>query len=124
LKRTILILLFFALLANTFSRSFVLADYLVNIKSYREKCINKTKPMMHCNGKCQVAKKIKSQEGDRSREGSEMPKFNQPEIVLSSKSFFPTIDIISDNIIPFYTFIISFSSNYIGSIFHPPGLRL
>ena len=99
-----------------------MADYMVNLEIYKKNCINKAKPMLHCNGKCQMLKKLKKQEDDNGT-NAQAPKFNQPELVLSSKSFFPTIDIISDNNTPFSTYTSSFSSNYVGSIFHPPGLR-
>ena len=121
LKYTIVILLFTALIAHTFSRSLVLADYMVNLEAYKKACVNKTKPMMHCNGKCQMLKKLKKQEGDNGA-NTPAPKFNQIEVVLSSKSFFPSLNVISTHdITSFYTYNDDFSSNYLGSIFHPPG---
>jgi hypothetical protein len=121
LKYTIVILLFTALIAHTFSRSLVLADYMVNLEAYKKACVNKTKPMMHCNGKCQMLKKLKKQEGDNGA-NTPAPKFNQTEVVLSSKSFFPSFNVISTNdITSFYTYNDDFSSNYLGAIFHPPG---
>jgi hypothetical protein len=51
-----------------------------------------------------------------------MNKFNQIEVVLSSESFFPSLNVISTHdITSFYTYNDEFSSNYLGSIFHPPG---
>jgi hypothetical protein len=94
---------------------------MVNLDSYKKACVNKAKPMLHCNGKCQMLKKMKKQDGDNGA-GTSAPKFNQPDVVLSSRSYFPSFDIIStNNITSFYTYTDSFSSNYIGSIFHPPG---
>ena len=121
LKYTIVILLFTALLAQTFSRSLAMADYLVNLETYKKNCVNKAKPMLHCNGKCQMLKKIKKQEGSNGT-NAPAPKFNQIEVVLSSKSFFPSLNVISTHdITSFYTYNDEFSSNYLGSIFHPPG---
>lgn len=91
LKYSLVILLFSSLIAHTFSRSLVLADYLVNLESYKKACVNKAKPKLNCNGKCQMLKKIKKQE-DESNTNTPAPKFNQAEIVLSSKSFYPTIE--------------------------------
>ena len=94
---------------------------MVNLEAYKKACVNKTKPMMHCNGKCQMLKKLKKQEGDNGA-NTPAPKFNQIEVVLSSKSFFPSLNVIStNNITSFYTCNDDFSSNYLGSIFHPPG---
>jgi hypothetical protein len=122
LKYSLVILLFSALIAHTFSKSLVLADYLVNVEAYKKACVNKAKPMMHCNGKCQMLKKIKKQEGE-SDANTTAPKFNQQELILSSKSFYPTIEILKlhQNII-FYTYSSSINSNYLSSIFHPPGV--
>ena len=121
LKYTFVILLLTALMAQTFSRSIAMADYMVNLEAYKKACVNKAKPMLHCNGKCQMLKKMKKQEGDNGTNTS-APKFNQIEVVLSSKSFFPSLNVLSiNNIISFYSYNDDFSSNYLGSIFHPPG---
>ena len=122
LKYGLVILLFSSLIAHTFSRSLVLADYLVNLESYKKACVNKAKPKLNCNGKCQMLKKIKKQE-DESKTNTPAPKFNQAEIVLSSKSFYPTIEMFGFQLSNFfYAYNSSFNSNYISSIFHPPGV--
>jgi hypothetical protein len=94
----------------------------VNIDTYQKNCENKAKPMLHCNGKCQMFKKIKKQEGN-NQTSMPVPKFNQEELVLSSKSFFPSIDqqlFISK--LAYSNFNRNYTSNYHGSIFHPPGV--
>jgi len=99
-----------------------MADYMVNLEAYKKACVNKAKPMLHCNGKCQMLKKMKKQEGDNGS-NTPVPKYNQLELVLSSKSFFPNLDFIStNNIFTFYSYSEDFSSNYLETIFHPPGL--
>jgi hypothetical protein len=99
-----------------------MADYLVNRETYLKNCENKAKPMLHCNGKCQMLKKIKKQEGT-NQTGMPVPKFNQEELVLSSKSFFPSLEqpfLLNKLAYSYYTG--TNSSNYHGSIFHPPGV--
>jgi len=121
LKYTIVILLLTALIAQSFSRSIAMADYMINLDAYKKACINKAKPMMHCNGKCQMLKKMKKQEGDNGT-GTAAPKFNQPDIVLSSKSFFPSLEFVT--ILNCSSFHIQdqskFCNNYLASIFRPP----
>ena len=76
--------------------------------------------MLHCNGKCQMLKKIKKQEGE-SGNNTSAPKFNQQDEVLSSKTFFPTIQnfpVIAAPLFIYYNATVS--SNYISSIFRPP----
>lgn len=81
-------LFFAALLAQTFSKPFVIADYYANTSKYAKDCINKAKPKMHCNGKCQMMKKLQ-QEEKKDQENPERKAENKNEIVLSSKSFAP-----------------------------------
>jgi len=121
LKYSVVILLFIALIAQTFSRSLVLADYMVNLDAYKKACVNKAKPKMHCNGKCQMLKKMNKNPDDNGS-GTTAPKYNQPDFVLSSKSFFPFILFpIASKINHFTCYISPVSSCQIGSIFHPPG---
>jgi hypothetical protein len=68
-----------------------------------------------------MIKKMKKQDGDNGT-STTAPKFNQPEFVLSSKSFFPTLEfatISNRNIfqIPDQS---KFGNNYLASIFRPP----
>jgi hypothetical protein len=84
------IIFFAALLAQTFSKSFVMADYYTNTSKYAKNCENKAKPKMHCNGKCQMMKKLQ-QEEKKDQENPERKSENKNEIILSTKSFFATI---------------------------------
>lgn len=121
LKYAFVILLLTALFAQSFSRSILLADYLVNIEVYKKKCINKAKPMLHCNGKCQMLKKLKRQNTGAASDAP-VPPFSQFEVVLSSKSYFPNIEfIVFCTKRKYNSFNSSFFSNYRGTIFHPPG---
>jgi hypothetical protein len=77
---------------------------------------------MHCNGKCQMMKKLQ-QEEKKDQENPERKSENKTEIILSTKSFFATV--------PTQCFIISNSKKLLPSsdgksidrsfdIFHPP----
>jgi hypothetical protein len=108
-------------MAQTFSRSIAMADYMVNLEAYKKACINKAKPKLQCNGKCQMLKKVKKQEGD-SEASAPVLKLNQLEVVLSSKSFFPTYLVANCYLSQNFKihFKIDYKSNYCSSIFHPP----
>ena len=122
MKYTFIILLLTALMAQTFSRSIAMADYMVNLEAYKKACINKAKPKLQCNGKCQMLKKVKKQEGD-SEASAPVLKLNQLEVVLSSKSFFPSISVVStNNSSSYFTYTVDYSSDYLGAIFHPPSI--
>jgi hypothetical protein len=122
LKYTLVILLLAALMAQTFSRSIAMAAYMVNLEAYKKACINKAKPKLQCNGKCQMLKKVKKQEGD-SEASAPILKLNHLEVVLSSKSFFPSISVVStNNSSSYFTYTDDYSSDYLGAIFHPPSI--
>lgn len=67
INRIVLILLSTAILSQTMNSVIIFAGYALN-KDYITKtyCINKDKPKLHCNGKCHLAKELKSQEEKES----------------------------------------------------------
>jgi hypothetical protein len=81
---SILLLLAFAI--QTFSGGFVVLNYYTNTAAFAKNCVNKAKPKMHCNGKCQMMKKMQEEE----KKDQQLPerKFENKIEVLSSKSFF------------------------------------
>jgi len=84
------IVLFAAFLAQTFSGNLILLDYYANTSKYAKNCENKATPTMHCNGKCQMMKKMQ-QEEKKDQENPERKSENKNEIILSTKSFFATV---------------------------------
>lgn len=91
LYRQITATIFFAaLLAQTFSNSFIIVDYYTNTNAYAKNCENKDKPQMHCNGKCQMMKKLQQGENKDGQNPERKPE-NKNEITLFSQSFFATI---------------------------------
>ena len=55
----ILLITFFA---QTFNSMLIVADYYVNTAAFEKYCENKTKPNLHCNGKCQMLKTLKEEQ--------------------------------------------------------------
>ncbi|MFN8251014.1 MAG: hypothetical protein U0V75_03965 [Ferruginibacter sp.] len=56
------ILLLIAFAAQTFNGAFIQLGYYMNPGSYAKNCINKSRPKLHCNGKCQLMKKMQEEE--------------------------------------------------------------
>ena len=71
-----------AFLIQTFSKPFIIADYYANTADYAKNCINKLIPAMHCNGKCQMMKKLQEQE-KKDQESSERKSGNKTEVLSS-----------------------------------------
>ena len=121
MKQAIAIFIIFALLFQTFSKTFVVADYFLNTASYAKNCENKARPGMHCNGKCQMMKKI-LQEEKKDQENTERRE-NLKYEVLSSNSFFATIAALDIESISLIKIPPTSDDNTIDrcfDIFHPP----
>ncbi len=42
-------------------------DYEIHLPDYIAKCINKDRPELHCNGQCELMKKVREQEKETSK---------------------------------------------------------
>ena len=58
MKAAVAILLFIAMLGQMFRGDFIILDYYTHQQRYAALCVNKEKPQMHCNGRCQMDKKL------------------------------------------------------------------
>ena len=84
-KQSAAIFLLIAFVAQTFSNGFVMLDYYINKVAFAKNCVNKARPAMHCNGKCQMMKKLQEEE----KKDQQMPerKLEKRMELLSSNSF-------------------------------------
>ncbi|MFT3909223.1 MAG: hypothetical protein QM737_07320 [Ferruginibacter sp.] len=116
---TILLLVF---VVQTFSAPFIRLDYYFNQADYAKNCVNKARPKMHCNGKCQVMKKILEEE--KKQQQQEERKMGTKVEVVSSKTFFAKItSVFSERMVS--TYFIKNDNKEIKfprSIFHPPSV--
>jgi hypothetical protein len=118
-KQITAIILLLAFSVQTFSSPFTMLDYFVNTAAYAKNCVNKAKPKMHCNGQCQMMKKMQQEEKkDQQNSGRKTEVKVQ---VLSSKSFFCSVKIFSgsiQNIYPRQNINCTYDSAF--PVFHPP----
>ncbi|MEO8822084.1 MAG: hypothetical protein ABI366_00820 [Ginsengibacter sp.] len=105
---------------QTFSTYFIKADFYLN-QSFIAKtlCVNQDKPMMHCNGKCYLSKKITDQQKKDHSPISKTEKFDVqsyflPDAFLINNTFFV---VFHHNYFMKKENVVSFFST---SIFHPP----
>jgi len=88
-----------------------------------EKCENKAIPMMHCNGKCYLAKQLKKLEVKEQDHNSKSNPFGQPLKAdwISSTDQMPVVQFIfSEKQQTYTTLSIVQTRDYQGLIFHPP----
>jgi hypothetical protein len=73
-------LMILAFTSSIFCRSVILVDYYANTAAYAARCINKARAAMHCNGKCQMMKKLEQEEknnGDQEKKSD-----NKSELIF------------------------------------------
>jgi len=122
LKQLVPIFLLIAFATQTFNQGVIVLSYYANPSSFAVKCENKARPMMHCNGKCQMMKELK-QEEKRDGANGEL-KLSLKVDPPSSKSFFPSLQVFALQCIQpttQYSSVILSDGNLPG-IFHPPSL--
>ncbi len=122
-KKLISIFLLFALIGSNFSRYVAVVSFEIN-KRYIAKnlCENRTRPQLHCNGKCYLMKKLK-QADESEKKQAEKNELKNFEICLLQQPFqlsfaAPYVDGEPLTLSSFYTFI--YVSHPINSIFRPP----
>ncbi len=119
IKYSIAIFLLVAFVAQTFSNGFVLIDYYTNTAAFAKNCVNKAKPKLHCNGKCQMMKKLQEEE-KKDQQIPERKIGKKIEIICSFSDLF---DFSSD--LYFVARAINFEKSHpiqdlSYSFFHPP----
>lgn len=88
-----------------------------------KRCENKARPQLHCNGKCQLMKKILEQEKKEQGQAPEL-KIAAKTDALSSKSFFPSyVTVVKiERSALFIQYTIGFPVDRSRSLFHPPNV--
>jgi hypothetical protein len=114
-------ILLFAFLGQSFNQGWYYLDYQIQRKEYVRRCVNKARPMLHCNGKCQLMKKIEDQQKKEQGQPPEMKYAGKIEVLSSKSSYLLTFDALIAEITKCY-FI--FNSGEVTdqshTIFHPP----
>ena len=95
----------------------------------KEKCENKDKPTMKCNGKCYLAKQLKKLEAEELKNASSKKhnpftgkiELQSCTILQIESSIFSSFR--SEHITHFYTYASLHSKEHLSAIFHPPTTR-
>jgi len=117
----IILMLLFS--AQTFSKWMWVLDYQLN-KDYIAKtlCINKEKPKLHCNGKCQLAKKLAAEESSNKPSGNDAPK--QFFYSFFFKQDLQTLSVSSSAVRQYWSafYLLKPYTSPSATIFHPPAV--
>lgn len=125
MKLILVPVLMILVLSQTFSSWLVVFEYNLNKDFIAQKlCINKAKPKLNCNGKCQMMKRLAEEEKQNSSNTtSNTSKIKLPELVFSNEINQPEVPSI-DLIAAIYNedSPIFIHKAPAGSVFHPPAL--
>jgi len=119
LKRFGAILLMISFVTQAFTGAAILGNFYVNRNVYARNCVNKAKPQLHCNGRCQLMKQLKQRE---KQDNTEI-RFTSKGTDLSSKSFFGSLEVyqaVPAKPAALYPPSMPVDRSY--GFFHPPGI--
>jgi hypothetical protein len=122
LRQITAILFLFIFSGQIFNGTVIVLDYYLNTSSFARNCENKARPLMHCNGKCQMMKRLKDQE-QKEQQLPERKGEIKYEVILS-RSFFAMLPFPESTYLKTFSsyFNTSFPKGIHPDIFHPPGL--
>lgn len=104
---------------QTYNGAFILVNFYTNRAAFAKFCVNKAKPKMHCNGKCQVMKKM--QEAEKKEQQNAEQKLEVQSPMLCSGSVFCFLKIpLAINIKPTVYDIDYTIRSSSSDVFHPP----
>ena len=117
---TIFILL---LLTQVFSKWLMVIDYAVN-KDYIAKnlCENRSRPTLHCNGKCQLMKKMALEEdqSNKTNSGSSVAKAPFTDVLFNAAFTLTQLTTSASDFSYNDFYLVAIPSSFHSSIFHPP----
>ena len=121
MKKIVAICVLLGILLQTFNQVVIVAQYYAN-KDYIAKnlCENRDKPMMHCDGKCCLKKKLAKEAKDqapspRNQKSEQVVTLFYSDNHFDLKTYFP---IVLQTTYPSYNDLETASFHY--SVFHPP----
>ncbi len=122
MKQIFVILLISVIMLQSFSKLMIIADYELN-KDYISKvlCENRSKPQMHCNGKCQLKKQLEKDEKEQNSPFNPLKEKNEVQFFGESRNLFSSINLfveVQQNIF----FLIPESDSHLSAVFQPPAV--
>jgi hypothetical protein len=115
--------LLLVLLAQTFSKWVVVVEYRLNKNFIAQNlCINKAKPKLHCNGKCQMMKRLAVEE-EQNTSGNNTAKIRIQDFVFTDEMPRPVLPSLVYIQLSYNEelAIVKYSSP-VASVFHPPSI--
>jgi hypothetical protein len=122
LKSFSAILLLLSFFAQTFNEAFIVFGFYAN-QSYiaANLCENRYRPMLHCNGKCLLAKKLKQEEKrDQQNPGRKLE--SKSEVISCCSVLAANLSFFSTNKHHYCIYSEKDTIDFSFSFFHPPSV--
>jgi hypothetical protein len=121
MQRIAAFILILAFLGQTFNQGFSYIGYVINKAEYLRNCENKYKPMLHCEGKCQLMKKIEAQRKKEEQQAPELKLAAKSEVISSKSSFLINpLGVVTEISREYITWNSGTPVDRSSSFFHPP----
>ena len=125
MKLVLVPILVILVLTQTFSKWLVVVEYKMNRDFIAKNlCINKVRPKMHCNGKCQMMKKLAEEEKQNtSNNTNNSSKEKVQELLFCTEINKPAIPSLTYVVLSYHEEPPQYRPDSpIASIFHPPAV--
>lgn len=116
---SILILL---VMVQTFTSWLIVVEYTIN-KDYiaNNLCVNKAKPKLHCQGKCQLMKRLAEEEKQTSSNSQTGGKIKMSDVLFTNELQMPALNKLPKQGQAFSSdYLVNTPTGSFTSIFHPP----
>ncbi len=118
-KRMTALILTVIFFIQMFNRSFIVVNYYTHAKTYAAVCENQDKPQVHCNGRCQLMKKLK-QEDNKDQQNPNRKADHRDEVLFAQLFSLSLQNVVLSSEISYPHLLITFPADRNSGIFHPP----
>ena len=122
--KTTITIVFVALYGIALIRpAFPLVEYYLKMEVYLEKCANKKRPELHCNGQCILMQKLRAMNTESQDQSRPAPaKINFEDYPIGFVEELPGVKSLARYVINPFNIVSQtvLSSAYKSAIFHPP----
>ena len=111
-----------AFVIQALGKFIIYTDYIIN-KEYiaNNLCVNKSKPILKCNGKCHLAKQLKKQDQKENKSSSSKEKIEVITTQVSVETFVLfEVEFFQDNNNDIFNYNKNLIQSYLSSVFQPP----
>jgi hypothetical protein len=114
-------LLIFGFLLQTVGKLVIFVNYQINKEAITAAyCENKSKPQMHCNGKCHLAKQLKNADADESKNRSSKTNLQEVFNLFSIRLSSLNISLPVTGTDSWFSYSDNYSFDFSSSLVHPP----